>query len=77
MRYALADASVARHYPENPNGSTDGVAALTAGNGRILITMPHPERSFLARQLSWSPPAWTDTTPWLELFVNMERFARE
>jgi len=76
MRYALADASVARHYPENPNGSTDGVAALTAGNGRILIMMPHPERSFLARQLSWSPPAWTDTTPWLRLFANMEHFAR-
>ena len=76
MRYALADASVAQDYPENPNGSTEGVAALTAGEGRILVMMPHPERSFLARQLSWSPPEWADTTPWIELFANMERFAR-
>lgn len=76
MRYALADASVASHYPENPNGSAEGVAALTAAQGRVLIMMPHPERSFLARQLSWAPKSWSDTTPWIELFANAAAFAR-
>jgi len=38
--------------------------------------MPHPERSFLARQLSWAPKSWSDTTPWIELFANAAAFAR-
>ncbi|NCZ99234.1 MAG: phosphoribosylformylglycinamidine synthase, partial [Betaproteobacteria bacterium] len=75
MRYALADGSIASLYPENPNGSPEGIASLCASEGRVLIVMPHPERSFLARQLSWTDPAWTDTTPWFAMFDNMRRFA--
>ena len=29
----------------NPNGSTDGIAAVTDGTGRVLGMMPHPERN--------------------------------
>ncbi len=33
-------------YPLNPNGSPGGLAAFPAGDGRITIMMPHPERVF-------------------------------
>jgi len=31
-------------YPVNPNGSTESIAGLTDGTGRVLGLMPHPER---------------------------------
>lgn len=31
-------------YPDNPNGSTDGIAGVCDPTGRILGMMPHPER---------------------------------
>jgi len=75
LRFALADGSTAKLYPENPNGSPEGIAGVCSTDGRAMIVMPHPERSFLARQLSWADPAWTDASPWLRLFENMRRFA--
>lgn len=56
-------------YPANPNGSKDGVAALTDESGRILGLMPHPERFVDATQ----HPTWTrikspDTPDGLRLF---------
>ena len=44
----------AKEFPENPNGSTHGITAVTNEDGRFLIMMPHPERSFLNNQLSWT-----------------------
>jgi len=32
------------NYPQNPNGSTQGIAGITDSTGRILGLMPHPER---------------------------------
>ena len=32
-------------YPANPNGSPDGITALTTTDGRVTIMMPHPERA--------------------------------
>ena len=43
-------------YPANPNGSPLGIAAVTSTDGRVLITMPHPERSWRVVQNSWYPP---------------------
>lgn len=31
------------NYPDNPNGSRDGIAGLTDKSGRIFGLMPHPE----------------------------------
>jgi phosphoribosylformylglycinamidine synthase subunit PurQ / glutaminase len=42
-RYAGADGLPTETYPENPNGSPLGIAALTDGTGRVLGMMPHPE----------------------------------
>ena len=45
-------------FPFNPTGAEGGVIGVTAGNGRILAMMPHPERVFLTEQLSWAPDDW-------------------
>lgn len=57
-------------YPLNPNGSPDGITALTTSDGRATIMMPHPERAFQTRQLSWHPAEWSDDSPWLRMFQN-------
>ncbi|QQS19431.1 phosphoribosylformylglycinamidine synthase [Candidatus Saccharibacteria bacterium] len=57
-------------YPTNPNGSPEGITALTTPDGRATIMMPHPERAFMTRQLSWHPSDWPEDSPWLQMFVN-------
>ncbi|HEX5796836.1 MAG TPA: phosphoribosylformylglycinamidine synthase [Candidatus Saccharimonadales bacterium] len=62
--------NVTETYPLNPNGSKNGVSALTSTDGRALIMMPHPERSFLTYQHSWHPDNWGRQSPWIRLFQN-------
>ena len=57
-------------YPHNPNGAPAGLAGITANNGKVLITMPHPERVFLTRQNVWQDKSWGDYGPWMRLFRN-------
>ncbi|MFW6093555.1 MAG: phosphoribosylformylglycinamidine synthase [Pseudomonadota bacterium] len=61
---------VAERYPANPNGSPGGLAGLSAADGRVLVTMPHPERVVRALTNSWRDPAWGEDGPWLRLFRN-------
>jgi phosphoribosylformylglycinamidine synthase len=69
-RFVDAHGDPATRYPANPNGSPDGLTALTTPDGRITIMMPHPERVFRTVQLSWHPPEWREDSPWLRLFQN-------
>jgi phosphoribosylformylglycinamidine synthase len=55
-------------YPLNPNGSSRGLTAVSSTDGRALIMMPHPERSFRKYQWSWQPEDLTAKTPWSQLF---------
>ena len=64
-------------YPANPNGSPQGITALTSPDGRATIMMPHPERGFMTRQLSWHPADWPEDSPWLQMFVNARDWATE
>jgi len=64
------------HYPLNPNGSPEGLTALTTRDGRVTIMMPHPERVFRTCSLSWAPSDWPEDSPWLQLFHNAAAFAR-
>lgn len=57
-------------YPANPNGSPQGITALTTPDGLATIIMPHPERVFLTKQLSWHPADWSQDSPWLKIFQN-------
>ncbi|MCX6552754.1 MAG: phosphoribosylformylglycinamidine synthase, partial [Acidobacteria bacterium] len=57
-------------YPMNPNGSPDGLTAVTTADGRFTVVMPHPERVFRTVQLSWAPQGWGEDSPWMRLFRN-------
>ena len=70
MRYVDNRRRPTEHYPENPNGSPLGIAALSNVDGRITITMPHPERVFRTVQNSWHPQEWGEDSGWMRLFRN-------
>ncbi|MBS0631056.1 MAG: phosphoribosylformylglycinamidine synthase [Verrucomicrobia bacterium] len=61
-------------YPLNPNGSPQGMTALTTTTGRVTIMMPHPERVFRSACMSWSPADWGEDSPWMQLFYNARRW---
>jgi len=73
-RYVDHHRHIATAYPYNPNGSPLGIAALANADGRVTITMPHPERSARRVQNSWSPPGDGEYTGWMRLFGNARRF---
>ena len=68
------DLSVADTYPANPSGSPFGIAALSNADGRVTVTMPHPERSFRYLQNSWRPRDADGYSGWMRLFRNARRF---
>lgn len=70
MQYTDNHRAVTEAYPYNPNGSPQGVTAFTTPDGRATIMMPHPERAFMARQLSWRPSEIGEDSLWLRLFRN-------
>jgi phosphoribosylformylglycinamidine synthase len=70
VRYLANDGAVARSYPANPNGAIDGIAALTTPDGRVTVTMPHPERVFRTVQNSWHPGGAGEDSGWMRLFRN-------
>ncbi|KAL8921706.1 MAG: hypothetical protein Q9208_005635 [Pyrenodesmia sp. 3 TL-2023] len=55
LRYTDNYGSVTEKYPDNPNGSPDGIAAVQSRDGRVLAVMPHPERTIMADVASWIP----------------------
>jgi len=56
VRYARRDGGAGpAPYPDNPNGSVDGIAGITDRTGRIFGLMPHPE-AFLFPE---NHPEWT------------------
>ncbi len=70
LRYVDANGNVAFEYPQNPNGSPDGVTGLCNNDGRITIMMPHPERSLRSVNFSWAPQDWPEKSPWQQMFLN-------
>ncbi|MGB1239598.1 MAG: phosphoribosylformylglycinamidine synthase, partial [Pseudomonadales bacterium] len=70
LRYVDSQLKVTEHYPQNPNGSPDGIAGMTSADGRVTIMMPHPERVFRAVQNSWAPQEWQEDGAWMRLFRN-------
>jgi phosphoribosylformylglycinamidine synthase len=70
FRYITNYGEVARSYPANPNGATDGIAALTSADGRATITMPHPERVYRTVQNSWHPGDAGEDSGWMRMFRN-------
>jgi phosphoribosylformylglycinamidine synthase len=74
LRYVEADGSPAVDYPQNPNGSPDGVTGVCNDDGRVTVLMPHPERALRTVNFSWAPADWGDISPWQRMFQNARRW---
>jgi phosphoribosylformylglycinamidine synthase len=70
FRYVTHRGEAASSYPANPNGAPHGIAALTTADGRVTITMPHPERVYRSAQNSWRPRDTGEDGGWMRLFRN-------
>lgn len=74
LRYVDGHGRATEQYPDNPNGSPQGMTGLCNRDGRITILMPHPERLLRGLNFSWAPPAWReqwgDQSPWQRMFYN-------
>ena len=74
FRYVDGHGRMTERYPANPNGSPLGIAAVTSRDGRVLLTMPHPERSFRVAQNSWHPSGAGEYSGWMRMFRNARRW---
>lgn len=45
FQYCDADGFVTDHFPVNPNGSINNIAAISNKQGNVMAMMPHPERT--------------------------------
>eukprot|EP00743_Colponemidia_sp_Colp-15_P005020 GILK01005406.1.p1 GENE.GILK01005406.1~~GILK01005406.1.p1 ORF type:complete len:1312 (-),score=250.82 GILK01005406.1:128-4063(-) len=79
IRYVDDANNITQQYPFNPNGSPQGIAALTSPDGRHLAIMPHPERSTLKWQWPYMPAEMRDSlaaSPWLQMFQNARKWCQ-
>lgn len=76
LRYVTARGEKAK-YPDNPNGSIEGIAGICDPTGRIFGLMPHPERYIQIEQ----HPRWRRedlTKPdGIAIFENAVRYTQE
>ena len=61
-------------YPANPNGSPEGLTAVTTADGRFTALMPHPERVLRNVQMSWTSGDVSAPSPWSRMFANARAF---
>ncbi len=76
MRFVDATGAATEAYPSNPNGSPDGLTAVTTPDGRFTVLMPHPERVFRNVQMSWTSGDAGDPSPWRRMFGNARAWLR-
>ncbi|HEY3808301.1 MAG TPA: phosphoribosylformylglycinamidine synthase [Steroidobacteraceae bacterium] len=74
FRYIDNRGATAEQYPANPNGAMHGIAALTTPDGRVTVTMPHPERVYRSVQNSWRPRSAGADSGWMRMFRNARVF---
>ncbi|MDP3086446.1 MAG: phosphoribosylformylglycinamidine synthase, partial [Rubrivivax sp.] len=74
LRFVDHHGQPTERYPANPNGSPDGLTAVTTDDGRFTALMPHPERVFRNLQLSWSGGDIDAASPWRRMFGNARRW---
>lgn len=74
MRYVDGNGQPTEQYPLNPNGSPQGLTAVTTADGRFTALMPHPERVFRNIQMSWTAGDKSQASPWMRMFRNARRW---
>jgi phosphoribosylformylglycinamidine synthase len=70
MRFTDNHGQATEAYPANPNGSPNGLTAVTTKDGRFTAMMPHPERVFRNVQMSWSSGNISAHSPWMQMWRN-------
>ena len=70
MRFVDHAGEATEAYPFNPNGSPEGLTAVTTPDGRFTALMPHPERVFRNVQMSWTLGERSQASPWMRMFRN-------
>jgi len=70
MRFVDNSGKATEAYPFNPNGSPEGLTAVTTPDGRFTVLMPHPERVFRNVQMSWTSGEQAARSPWMRMFGN-------
>jgi len=73
LRFVDNNGHVTENYPANPNGSPNGITAVTNLSGRVTVMMPHPERVFRSVSNSWHPENWGEDSPWMRIFRNARK----
>jgi phosphoribosylformylglycinamidine synthase len=74
LRFVDNRGAATEAYPFNPNGSPEGLTAVTTADGRFTVMMPHAERVFRSVQQSWHPEAWGEDSPWMRMFRNARKW---
>ena len=74
LRFVDNKGAATQAYPYNPNGSPEGITAVTTPDGRFTVMMPHAERVFRTVTHSWHPDTWGEDAPWMRLFNNARRW---
>jgi phosphoribosylformylglycinamidine synthase len=70
MRFVDHSGQATEAYPANPNGSPEGLTAVTTADGRFTVLMPHPERVFRNVLMSWTSGDRSALSPWMRMFGN-------
>ncbi len=76
MRFVDNRGAATETYPFNPNGSPQGLTAVTTADGRFTALMPHPERVFRNLQMSWTEGDPLAASPWQRMFANARRWVK-
>ena len=77
MRFVDHRGAATEAYPANPNGSPNGLTAVTTPDGRHTVLMPHPERVFRNVQMSWRGSGDVSAaSPWMRMFDNARRWVK-
>ncbi len=74
MRFVDNSGQPTEAYPANPNGSPDGLTAVTTSDGRFTALMPHPERVYRNVLMSWTSGDISAPSPWMRMFGNARRW---
>ncbi len=74
MRFVDHTGAPTEVYPFNPNGSPEGLTAVTTADGRFTAMMPHPERVFRNIQMSWTSGDKSAPSPWLRMFRTARKW---
>ena len=74
LRYIDNRGAATEVYPFNPNGSPEGLTAVTTPDGRFTVMMPHAERVARTVTMSWHPDGWGEDSPWARMFQNARKW---